>query len=257
MSTDKNSAVAAGRMLAEAWNAGTTIDALPENLFPAEIDQATAIQEEMARVIGEPVVGWKVGGVPGPLVGRIFKSRFYTTPAKLPVRQFRSPGIECEIGFRLTKDLPPKAGSYDDETVMNAAVLAFTIELTGSRFTNGKLTADNDRDLRGIVADNAVGAGLIVGPEVADWRHLSLLDIAVDFRVNGGAPGAPNPKEKRTEPAKILIWLANELSRRGVGLRAGQYVTTGSATLPVILQKGQQAVATYGQFGSISFSLPG
>lgn len=255
MPIDRNAAAGAGRILADTWAKGTTIEGLPDNLFPRDIEQATAIQEEMAKVIGEPVIGWKVGGVPGPLVGRIFKSRFYKTPAQLPLRDFRAPGIECEIGFRVTKDLPPKDGAYDDETVLNAAVLAFTIELTGSRFTNGKLTAENERELCAIIADNAVGAGLIVGPEVADWRKISLLDIPVDFRVNGGAPGAPNPREKRTEPATILVWLANELSRRGIGLKAGQYVTTGSATLPIIMKKGDRAVTTYGNYGAITFSL--
>lgn len=253
--SDLDNIATAAWILADAWKNGLTVDALSEKLFPKSVGAAACIQDEMSRLIGEEVVGWKVGGKPGPLVGRIFASRLYTTPAMLPLNRFPQPGIECEIGFRLLRDLPPRSQSYSREDVVNAAALAFTIELTGTRFKNGKLIADTDHELRAIVADNAVGAGLVVGPEVADWRRLSLLDIPVSLRINGEGPMAPNPKDKRTEPIEILEWLANELSQRKTGLRAGQYVTTGSATLPMPLQPGDVAVSEFGEFGKIQVAL--
>jgi 2-keto-4-pentenoate hydratase len=257
MATRDEQIQAAGILLAETWQDATTIDALPEALFPGDLGEAAAIQAAMARHIGEPVVGWKVGGAPGPLVGRIYASRLYRDPAALPLRLFPASGLECEIGFRLTRDLPARAEAYGEGEVCGAVVLAFTMELTGSRFTHGKHTAGDDHELRAIVADNAAAAGLVVGPEVADWRGLALLDIPVELRINGGAPQPPNPRAKRTEPAAVLVWLANELSARGIGLQAGQYVTTGSATLPLPLEPGDEAVAAYGGFGRIRASLGG
>lgn len=251
MSIAESRVKAAARILADAWQHGALVPGLPRELFPATIAESVAIQAEVARLLGEPVVGWKVGGAPGPLVGRVYASRLYATPAALPRWQFPAAGVECEIGFRLLGDLPARSTAYAVEEVADAAVLAFTIELTGSRYVDGKVSAETDDELRALVADNAAGAGLVVGPEVDRWRDLTLLDIPVELRINGGPQIAPNPLAKRTDPLVVLVWLANELSRRGIGLAGGQYVTTGSATLPQPLRPGDEATARYGSYGEI------
>ena len=253
MANDK--IAAAGRLLAEAWRDARTIDAYPADLAPSDLDQAIAIREEMAREIGEDVVGWKVAGRPGPLIGRIFKSTLYSDPAELPVARFPKPYLECEIGFRLTSDLPPREQAYGEEEVAGSAALALNVEFVGSRHSNGKLIPDNDADLHTIVADNAVQAGLVAGPVIEDWRGLSLLDIAVELRIDGGPPMPTIPREERTEPLDVLVWLANELSDLGIGLQAGQIVTPGSATRPQLLPAGSTALAVFGELGQISVTL--
>lgn len=247
----------AGRLLAEAWRDARTIDALPEGLFPSDVAQATAIQDAMARHIGQEVVGWKVGGAPGPLVGRVFEPSLISSPATLPASRFPTPNLECEFGFRLLGDLPPRQPEYGREEVMNAAALTLTLELTGSRFTDGKHSPETDEDLRAIVADNAAHAALIVGPGIRDWRDLSLLDIAVELRIDGGPILPMQPRENRNHPFDILVWLANELSRRGIGLKAGQIVSTGSATVPQPLRPGNTVRAAYADLGEVMVTLAG
>ncbi len=244
----------AGRMLADAWNNRRTLDALPEHLFPTTLVEATAIQDATALAIGQKVVGWKIGGGPGALVGRVYASHCHANPAVLSARQYPASNIECEVGFRITRDLPPRAEPYKAEEVLGAAVLCFTIELTGSRITGGKHTPENDRDLLLIVADNAAGAGLIPGPEVTAWHHLALLGVPVELRINGGAAVPMNPSP-RTDPRQTLVWVANELSRRGYGLQAGQWITPGSATKPMPLRPGDQVVARFANFGNVTISL--
>lgn len=241
-------------MLANAWNSHTTIDALPEHLFPTTLDEATAIQDATARVIGQKVVGWKIGGGPGALVGRVYAGHCHANPATLSTRQYPSSNIECEIGFRMIRDLPPRDTAYKAEEVLGAAVVAFTIELTGSRFTGGKHSPDNDRDLLAIVADNAAGAGLIPGPEVPVWHHLSLLGVPVELRINDGQ-AVSMLSGARTDPAQTLVWVANELSRRGFGLQAGQWITPGSATKPMPIRAGDHVVARFAAFGDIRVNL--
>ena len=257
MSTVDDRIAAAGRLLAEAWRGATTVNAFSEDLFPRDVAEATAIQDDMARRIGDTVVGWKVGGVPGPLVGRVYGSCLFANPAILPVGRFHGPRIECEFGFRLRDDLPLGSKAYDRDQVLDAAILALTIEITGSRFIDGKHTAENDRELRVVVADNAAGAALVAGPEIGDWRHLSLLDVPVALRIDGGSPLPMNPRERRTDPVEILVWLVAELAGRGIGLEAGQLISTGSATLPGPLRPGSTAVAAYGDLGQVSVTLPG
>ena len=245
---------AAGKMFADAWNGRTTFPALPAGLVPATLEEAVAIQDATAAVIGQPIVGWKIGGGPGPLVGRVYGEYCHANPARLSTRQYPEPRVECESGFRLTKDLPARAAEYTKDEVLSAAVLCFTIELTGSRITGGKHTPDTEDEKLLIVADNAAGGGLIPGPEVADWRGLDLLALQVDLRINGG-DRIPMNAMQRTDPAVTLAWVANELSRRGFGLRAGQWVTPGSATQPVQIRAGDHVVARYESYGEISLKL--
>lgn len=254
MSLSQAAIVEAGQMLADAWNSHATIEALPERLFPTTLDESTAIQDATARLINQKVVGWKIGGGPGALVGRVYSGHCHTNPAVLSARQYPSSNIECEIGFRMIRDLPPRPAPYRAEDVLGTAVLAFTIELTGSRFSGGKHSPDNDRDLLAIVADNAAGAGLIPGPELPAWQHLSLLGVPVELRINDG-PAVSMLSGARTDPAQTLVWVANELSRRGFGLQAGQWVTPGSATKPMPIRAGDHVVARFAAFGDIRLSL--
>ena len=244
----------AGQILADAWNTATTIDVLPERLRPADLAEATAIQDATARLIDDVVVGWKIGGGPGALIGRIYARHRHASPAVLSARQYPASNAECEIGFRLIQDLPARATPYRAEEVLAAAVLAFTIELTGSRLTGGKHAAETDHDLLMIVADNAAGAGLVTGPEVANWQHLALLGVPVELRINNG-PAVRMNADARTDPAQILVWAANELSRRGFGLKAGQWISPGSATMPVPIRPGDHVLARFAAFGEIDVRL--
>ena len=55
------------------------------------------------------------------------------------------------------------------------------------------------------------------------------------------------------DPRIALTWLANELSRHGATLRAGQYVTTGTCAVPLELRPtGESITADYGALGRIT-----
>ena len=47
----------------------------------------------------------------------------------------------------------------------------------------------------------------------------------------------------------MLVWLANELSARGLGLKAGQVITTGSAANVIQVKPGDVVVADFGDLG--------
>ena len=52
-----------------------------------------------------------------------------------------------------------------------------------------------------------------------------------------------------------LTWLANELSRTGVGMKAGQMISTGTLTGMLAPKAGETYVADFGPFGSVTLSL--
>jgi 2-keto-4-pentenoate hydratase len=48
-----------------------------------------------------------------------------------------------------------------------------------------------------------------------------------------------------------LHWLANALSARGIGLEAGQYVTTGVTTEVYWAERGDRITADFGPVGAV------
>jgi 2-keto-4-pentenoate hydratase len=46
-----------------------------------------------------------------------------------------------------------------------------------------------------------------------------------------------------------VTWLANELSRTGIGLKAGQMISTGTLTGMLRPKAGETYVADFGPFG--------
>ncbi len=133
--TDDRIAKAAA-LFAKAWRNGTSIEAFPDDLVPRDLAEATAMQDEMAARIGEDVVGWKIAGRPGAPMGRIFASTSFDNGATLPLPRYARNIVECEVGFRLRIDLPPRAQPYEREEVAAATDLAINIELVGSRRAN-------------------------------------------------------------------------------------------------------------------------
>ena len=152
-------------LFAQAWRDDTTIDAVPGDLAPRDLAEATAMQDAMAAAIGEDVVGWKIGGKPGGPMGRIFASTSFENGATLPLPRYARNIMECEVGFRLKRDLPPREPPYERGEVAAAADLAINIELVGSRRANR-------------VADRIRAAGGKPRVDVFDWIHLP--DLIVD-----------------------------------------------------------------------------
>ena len=264
MSDDRIAAAAS--LLAQAWLDGTVIDAFPSDLAPRDLAEATAMQDAMAARIGEDIVGWKIAGKPGAPIGRIFASTSFDNGATLPLPRYARNIIECEVGFKLKSDLPPRDQPYEREEVAAAADLAINIELVGSRRANvveraaaaladGKHFPDSDAERLVIIADNAGNLGLVNGPVIEDWQHRSLLDITVDLRIDGGESRPLIPKQRRSEPFDVFLWAANDLSRRGIGLKAGQIITPTSINVPEPLPAGSTAVAVFEDLGQITVSL--
>ena len=54
------------------------------------------------------------------------------------------------------------------------------------------------------------------------------------------------------DPKTALVWIANELSSVGEGLRAGDIVTTGTVVTPVKVEPGDEVRCDFGVLGTVS-----
>ncbi len=55
-----------------------------------------------------------------------------------------------------------------------------------------------------------------------------------------------------TDPFEALVWIANELPKRGWHLRAGDFVVTGTVCVPPPVKAGDSARVIFTNLGSVS-----
>ncbi len=247
--------------LHQARVAAAPIDALPADCRPGDEEEGRAIQEVWTASSGWEIAGYKIGctsdhaqemlGADGPFPGRLFTPFVYESPATVKAAGFIAMMVEGEFAFRLGADLPARPEPYmraDIEAAVAAVIPA--IELVDTRFTRFA-----DAGVANLVADMGANGGLVLGTPVADWRLLDLGANPVSMTVAGDLKASGVGADALGHPLNALTWLANDLSRRGFGLKAGQVVTTGTCTevFPVLV--GATAVADHGPLGRVEVTL--
>ncbi|MCC7046686.1 MAG: hypothetical protein IT562_08245 [Alphaproteobacteria bacterium] len=250
--------------LAKCWRDGGTIDLPAQREAPATRAEAYAVQDQIAALLREKAVGWKVGaaieavqrfeGHDGPIPGRLFASRLYHSPATIPGQRFGTGHkVECEFGFRVTRDLPATGPKQTRQSILEALVFHPAIEVAGSRYNPG--TGGRAQRTFDTIADNGGGGAFVFGPAIKDWKGIDFDRLPIEPRIDGGAPIQVYSGEMRRDPAVITAELVNDLAARGVGLKAGDYVSTGSLSLPTPIAAGQHFVARFGDLAVLEVRL--
>ena len=215
------------------------------------------IQDAFMAAWSKPVAGWKVGatapkvqevyGVSEPFYGPFYEPDVYASPALPHAALFGHHCIECEFAFRFARDLPPRESAYAREEILDAVeMLLPAFELISPRFDS--LLQDN---VGLAAADCGLNGGLVLGEPYASWRDLDLASHEVALSVGGERIAEGTGANVLGHPVNVLDWLANTLPKRGLGLKAGDVVTTGTCTGFHYIEPGQHAVADYGEIGRI------
>ena len=79
------------------------------------------------------------------------------------------------------------------------------------------------------MADLQSTGGLVTGPAFADWRSFNFATEPVTLSIDGSIRVDRTGSNPAGDLFRLLTWLANQGSQTG-GLRAGQWITTGSWT---------------------------
>lgn len=245
---------AASAHLTGLWRARRQEDHLPETLRPTSRADAYRIQACLEEMPGAEVAGWKIAAtsaagqahinVDGPLAGRILKDRLVAGAEAISLAGNNMRVAELEFGFRLGRDLAPKAGGYTTEEVEEAvADLLPTIEVPASRYTDFCAVG-----AEALIADNSCADLFWFGPafDPAEWRERDLAAWTVTAQVDGSAPVPGVGANVLGDPWIALSWLVNECSAHGIPLAKGQVVSTGTCVVPVAVHEGCQLTADYG-----------
>jgi 2-keto-4-pentenoate hydratase len=232
---------------------------LDVRLVPMDAPTGYRVASMVAQELGWTVGGWKIAAMKeemqralrtnAPIYGRVYAQFIMPSPATLLWSALLSPLSEIEYAARLGQDLPPRARDYSQSEVADAvASLHPSIEIAECRFAQD----DHFPPLAAIVADGSGSGTIVYGPAIADWRSRDVAVQQVVLRVNGIERRRGSARAAIDHPLVPLTWLANELSRSGIGLKAGAMVSTGTLTGMVVARAGDEHVADFGSLGAVA-----
>lgn len=226
----------------------------------APVDEAAgyALQRRLAEALGAvPPFGFKIGattaqmqaylGLAGPAAGFVPATSPKPDGATLRWVDYVNPGVECEVGIRLGRDLPFGSCTRGEAAAAVAEVFP-AIEIVEKRY--GDLAELGTPTL---IADQVFHAGGVLGAPVETWRELDLGAVCGELRVEGIVRGSGHGRDLLGHPFEALAWLAGSgAAREFGGLRQGQVVWLGSVTPPIWLDAPGRVEVEFTGLGLVS-----
>jgi 2-keto-4-pentenoate hydratase len=233
-------AAPAAKLIVDAMRSGKRLTELPEACRPRTIPEGYDIQDGIAAEVArsdnaaERPAGWKLGigsknamkgaGVDRPLIGRMFAGRFHPDGAAVAAPAGAKALIEIEIAFTLSRDVSPTETIPDPLAVV--AKTNFVSEIVLSRFVDRTKVG-----LPSFAADSVGFHALVIGREVQPSQIASIarsLKVLLDGKETVmGATG-----DDAIDPVAMLGALLRHARDRGITLKKGEVVTTGTLSKP-------------------------
>ena len=251
----------AAHLLAHARRAMQRMPALPEHVRPMTIDEGYRIQRELVPHLcahfGGDVIGYKIActneiarrllHADHPFYGHLLAGTTHSSGARLDPSQFFMRVMEAEFAFQMARDLPPTSAPRSREEVEDAiAGVLPGIEIVDSRFDDWTTVG-----IPSLIADNDCHGAWIKGALVPNCQSMDLAAQSVNLFVNGTLKQTGSGAAVLGRPLNALLWLVNAMNERGLGLKAGQYVTTGVTTDIYMAAPGDHVQADFGQVGAV------
>jgi 2-keto-4-pentenoate hydratase len=227
---------------------------------PSNLDASYKVQDEAIALWPDEVAGWKIGRVQPHqvaelgaerLAGPIFSHLVWTARAgddvQIPVYENGFAAVEAEYVFRIAKDAPTSKIKWTaSEAAEYVGAMHVGVETAGS-----PLATINDLGATVVVADFGNNHGLILGPEVPDWRARLEKGLSCETFIEGQSVGSGGANAAADGPLDALAFLLGHLAQRGKPLRAGQLVSTGAVTGVHDIRIGQHSRVSFNGSGDI------
>lgn len=250
--------VSLAALLADHRAHAAVLDAAPWRDTIASVADAYRVQDELARLAGGDVRAWKVTALGAeqqkgyrsdrPVAGAIFAPFFHASPATVELHDYLAPLLECETAFLLGRDLPQRDKPYERAEIEAAiAAIVPAMEIADCRWP-----ADAPDLLK--LADDMGNGAFIAGQPAKDWRGVKLDGIEVALAYDGTTIEYGKASKILGDPLAAVVALANAQPLPAGGLKAGQIVTTGTCTTPVMLQPGRYD-ADFGPLGKMTLTV--
>lgn len=220
------------------------------------IDDGYMVQQLVAAASPERrLVGRKIGltspavqqqmGVDTPDFGLLFADMAHGVGETVPFDSLLQPRVEAEVAFVLGTDLPEHRVTVADVLRATDFVVA-AIEIVASRIEGWDIT------ILDTVADNASSGAFVLGGAPRSLRDIpDLQTCRMELTRGDELVSAGTGAACLGHPVNAVTWLANTLAARGVPLRAGEIVLSGSLGPLVPVRPGDTFECTIEGLGSV------
>ena len=184
--------------------------------------------------------------ISGPIFSRNVWPVATDGPTPLPAFEGGFAAVESEFIARIGADADPAKTDWTiEEAAAQVDAVFIGVELAGS-----PLSEINDLGSAVVASDFGNNGGMIVGPELTDWRA-RLETLSVETVVNGeslGVGGSPSLAGGAMESVRFLL---EHCARRGRPLKKGTLVSTGAVTGVHRVYEGDEALCAFDGVGDI------
>jgi 2-oxo-3-hexenedioate decarboxylase/2-keto-4-pentenoate hydratase len=240
------------------------VDNIPETMYPSSTEEAYQVQDQVVEFLTEKynseTCGYKLActnkpimkllGVDGPFSGRLMSHSVYESGVVLNATDFVRRIVEQEFVFVVGEDVPYSKDPFTADSVKPYLSTCFPgIELVDHRYKDFSRVGGN-----ALIADNAIHAASILGDSQEHWRTVDFPNHQVKLLVNDTIVSEGSGANVLGNPLNVMAWLANHLQSRGLTLKTGDIVTTGTACDVYNAEQGDKITADFGGLGSVSLS---
>jgi 2-keto-4-pentenoate hydratase len=223
-------------------------------LDPAEAYRLQDRLRETLLARGERLAGWKAAfttraaqeanELPEPGCAFLLASGVLASRAEVPFARFSAPAVEAEIAFVMRQELAgPGVTAARAATAVEGALAA--LEVVDFRYT-GKTTGTD------LIAEGIYASAIVLGGALTPITGLDLALEGLVYEHSGTLAATATGAEVMGNPLNSLAWVANHLGTRGLGLRPGDIVMTGSVSKILRPKAGDTVRAAYTRLGSVS-----
>ena len=252
-------AQAAAAELIRQHVAREVFSALPGALSPGTAEAAYRIQDSYVALLLQQrqtsLAGYKIAittpamrdmvGFQDSISGRLLRDQLHRSGDTIQARDHVRLIVEFEIAFEMARDLPVIGSAWTGAAILEHVACAYpALEIADDRRAD---YAGLKQSVLTLVADNAWNQGLVVGASVTGLDAASLLALEGVAFIDEREVGRGTGRDVLGHPLDALAWLANHLVARGLSMKAGDIVTTGSLVKSQFPQAGNR----------IAFRLPG
>jgi 2-keto-4-pentenoate hydratase len=229
----------------------------PSETKALSLEEAYAVQDRVREVMvarGERVAGWKAAftnaglqktyGTTEPVCGFLLAAGVFGDGVAVPMSRFVAPIVEAEVAFVMRTDLAGPGVTLPRALQAIEGALP-ALELPDFRMSGKPIGSD-------LVADGIFANAIVLGSGITPVANIDLALEGLVYEMNGAIVATNTAAEVLGNPLTSLVWLANHLGGRGLGLRAGDVVMTGSVSLLLRPKAGDTVRATFTRLGSVS-----
>jgi len=205
-----------------------------------------AIHERLADQ-GVRRVGYKIGstapvnqrpwGLTEPVYAGIFTDTRAETLTAALARPLLHPSLECEVAFRLRRDIDGADPALSAATILDAIAACYiACEIIDNRYD-----APGEIGVPTLLADDFFQAGFVLGAAHPAWRTLDFGALEGTIEIDGVLTSGS--ASDTMDAISAMLWLARKLGINDANLREGEIILTGSFTRPVRVTPLARAVS--------------